>query len=487
MKKTIAFLPRNQFHINLFIKVGACLNEIHNCNVVFVRELEKNNCLGVFEFEKEVEKIFHAVDISSKSLEKIQNKYPDADFMRAIYSEREFNFFPEYFSYQHVSYDFQMRYLVSCVMVFESWLDGNNISAVVSELLTGLPDSILFEVCKARNVKYISIRSSKMTPGMIVCDKYYDEPEGMLDIYERFINDGVPPEILEKAKKHIYSIRNEAGTPAYMQLTKKRFKLFTFQRAKTFLRRIGVEKIPTNSISLYQHPVLNPARWALHRFNNIRKTRKSFAKWFQTEIPAEEKYFIYPLHYEPEASTLIRAFHFSDQMCVINQVIKVLPLGVKLVVKEHGGNQGYRKSDFYRKLYYLPNVILVPPSYDGKKLIKNSVGVITLTGRMGWESLIMNKPVIAFGETFWTSFEKVRKPESWGQLKEFVRSIVENASKEESQVMGKDDVDDGLISYAAAYISLVHEANFVLGTKDLYDDVNVKRIAEMLYNEVLDS
>lgn len=485
MKKTIAFLPRNQFHINLFVKVGELLDKEHDCNVIYIRELEKNNSLGAFEFEKEIEKIFHTVDISYKNLEKIQNKYSGADFMRAIYGEREFNFFPEYFGYRHVDYDFQMRYLVSCVMVFEEWLDKHNVTAIVSELLTGLPDSILFEICKTREVKYISIRSSKMTPGMIVCDKYYDEPAGMQEVYNDFINEGVPEKILKKAKEHVYNIRHKTEAPSYMQLTKKKFKLFTLQRIRTFWRRIGTERILTNSISLYQYPVLNPARWALHRFNNIRKTKQFFSKWFETEVSPHERYFVYPLHYEPEASTLIRAFNFSDQMCVIKQIIKVLPLGIKLVVKEHAGNQGYRKTSFYRELYYFPNVILVPPSYNGKKLIKNSVGVITLTGRMGWEALIMDKPVITFGETFWTSFDTVMKPDSWRQLKEFIKNIVGNMTKVNPYPMTNNDtIDNRLISYAAAYISLVHEANFVLGTKDLYDNLNVKRIAQLLYSKV---
>ena len=484
MNKKIAFLPRNQFHINLFLKVGDYLKKNHSCDIVFIRELEKDNNYNVFEFEKEMEKIFHSVDVSYEGLEKIQKKYSEANFMRAIYSEREFNFFPEYFNYKHVSYDFQMRYLVSCIKVFESWLDKNDVTAVVSELLTGLPDSVLYEICKVRNIQYISIRSSKMTPGVIVCDKYYDEPKNMRDVYDDFIINGVPEDLLKKAKEHIFSIRNKAEKPAYMQLTKKKFKLFTLQRANTFIRRAGKEKILTSSISLYQHPILNPARWALHRFNNIRKTKQSFSKWFATEISSDDKYLVYPLHYEPEASTLIRAFHFSDQMCVIKQIIKVLPLGVKLVVKEHGGNQGYRKNNFYRELYYFPNVILVPPEYDGRKLITNSLGLITLTGRMGWEALTMNKPVIAFGKSFWTLFKQVKKPKSWRELKNNLQEIC-GKNKDDTLDQASNFIDNDLIIYAAAYISQVYEANFVLGTDDLYDDLNVKRIAETLYKEVV--
>jgi len=485
MKNTIAFLPRNQFHTNVFIKIGEHLNKKYGFNTTIIRELGDIDDVNVFEYEKQIEKIFHSVDISYESMEELRKKYPDIDFMRAIYSEREFNYFPEYFGYDGVSHESQMRYLVSCFKVFEEWVESNNITAVVSELLTGLPDSILYGICKHNLIRYISVRSSKMIAGTIICDKYYDEPSRFIETYEKFKSSGVPEDIKKKAKEHINEIIEKNEAPAYMKLTKKRFKLFTIQRIKTLFRRIGKEKIHTNSISLFQHPILNPARYALHRFINIRKTKKSLAKWFSISIKEGEKYFIYPLHYEPEASTLIRAFQFSDQMCVIKQIARVLPLGVRLVVKEHKGNQGYRKSDFYKKLYYLPNVLLVPPDYNGRNLIEDSLGVITLTGRMGWEAMILDKPVIAFGETFWTSFKRVMKPETWRDLKDCIHEIV---NKDYNNISSNDKTfsdDDDLVIYAAAYISLIHDANFVLGTDDLYSSKNVESLASMLNNEIL--
>lgn len=482
MNSTIAFLPRNQFHINLFVPVGKYLAEKCGYNIVHIKELGIIEGCSVFEFEREIEKKFHSADISYANLKNIRDKYHDVDFMRAIYCEREFNFFPEYFGDSRVEYEFQIRYLVSCVNVFEEFVANNNIACVISELLTGLPDSILYAVCRKNSVKYLSVRSSKMVPGVIMCDKYYDEPIGMAEAFESYKKSGIPDELRLKAVQHMDGIRKKMEAPAYMQLTKNKFKLVTLQRLKTLARRVGQEKIETTSISLYQHPILNPARWALRRFVNIRETRRSFSKWFCTKIPHGENYFIYPLHYEPEASTLVRAFQFSDQMAVIRQIARVLPLGIRLVVKEHKGNQGYRKSDFYKKLYYLPNVLLVSPDYDSKGLLKNSMGVITLTGRMGWEALVMSKPVIAFGETFWTSFREVKKPESWRELSDCLIKIVDDIKRHDDGCSGK--INDELIAYAAAYISRVYDANFVLGTDGLYHDANVEKIGRMLYDEI---
>ncbi|HQS52914.1 MAG TPA: hypothetical protein PLN99_13560, partial [Daejeonella sp.] len=391
---------------------------------------------------------------------------------RAIYSEREFNFFPYYFNDPPVPYEHQLKYLTGCFKVFEQWLENTRVDFIVSELITGSADAVLKAVAEKKGVNYFSVRPSKMTTGIVVCDKFYDEPMDLAENYERFIKSGIPDGIRSAALKHLEGIRGKIQHPAYMEATKKPHKLLSISKINILLSRLFRHKVPVNSISARRYPLKNSIRWAIHKKINVWLTQWSHTKLFAKNVSDGEQYFIYPLHYEPESSTLVRAFYFSDQLALIKTIAKVLPLGVKLVVKEHGGNQGYRKPGFYKEVSYLPNVILIPPQFEVSKLVKNCIGVITLTGRMGWEALVNKKPVITLGHTFWTSFPTVHYVVSWRELSEAViRCCQQHDSKPD---------DEQLVAFAAAYIQCTHEGAFVLNTKNYLSVDNISKFSKIM-------
>ncbi|MCE9550578.1 MAG: capsular biosynthesis protein [Betaproteobacteria bacterium] len=474
MTPTIAFFPRNSHHIKFFSLVARDLKNNHGITSIFIREIGSIENQQVFEFEKEIEKIWSTLDISIGALESLQNQYPDFNFMRAIYSEREFNFFPFYFGDKQVSHEHQLKYLVGCFKVFDQWVSKVRIDFIVSELITGVADAVLKAVAEKNGINYFSVRPSKMTPGVVVCNKSYDEPMGMRDYYESFVKNGVPEDIKSKALDHITGLRDKIRLPAYMEATQKPHKLITKSKLIALFDRTLREKVPVNSISARRHPLKNPIRWALYKKINVWRTRWARNKLFSKNVSPSDRFFIYPLHYEPESSTLVRAFYFSDQLALIKLIAKVLPLGVMLVVKEHGGNQGYRKPDFYHELSYMPNVIMLPPSHDVSKLLKDCIGVITLTGRMGWEALVNNKCVITLGNTFWTFYESVQRVESWNELSIAITTCCQHEKK--SGVL--DDIR--LLAFAASYIQCTHEGSFVLNTDKLLAPTNVKLFTNIL-------
>ena len=73
----------------------------------------------------------------------------------------------------------------------------------------------------------------------------------------------------------------------------------------------------------------------------------------------------YPLHSEPERALSIAAPFFTNQIDVITNIAKSLPVGYKLFVKEHPSmtlKRGTgRKLSFYKDLLKLPNVKLIHP------------------------------------------------------------------------------------------------------------------------------
>jgi len=114
-------------------------------------------------------------------------------------------------------------------------------------------------------------------------------------------------------------------------------------------------------------------------------------------------FILYPLQLYPEATTLIVSpFH---QLCIIKEISKRIPLGWYLLVKEHPTAVGIRPFSFYKEIKKLPNVLLVNPYLNNRKLIKLSQVVFSLNGTPILESIILKKPVIFTGPSKFDGFQ----------------------------------------------------------------------------------
>lgn len=122
----------------------------------------------------------------------------------------------------------------------------------------------------------------------------------------------------------------------------------------------------------------------------------SEAAIFDREIASGPKIY-FPLHVQPEFTTDVRAPFCTNQTAIIENISKSMPIGYRLIVKEHPGMKGERKLSYYREIKKLPNVQLLSPSVDSHDVIQQSDAVVTITGSSAWEAILYEKPVIAFG------------------------------------------------------------------------------------------
>ena len=145
-------------------------------------------------------------------------------------------------------------------------------------------------------------------------------------------------------------------------------------------------------------------------------------KFLNKELPIE-KFFLFTLHVQPEASTDVLAPYFVDQISVIRQIALSLPPNYRLVVKEHVPAFGTRSGHFYRTIQGIPNVWLLSPEFNNQELLRVCTGVITITGTIGWEAWCMGKPVAVFGNTRYDSLPGVYKVSNVEQLKNWVKGV----------------------------------------------------------------
>ena len=120
-----------------------------------------------------------------------------------------------------------------------------------------------------------------------------------------------------------------------------------------------------------------------------------------------EAYAFFPLHFEPEVSLLLLAPYVTDQITLIRNIARSLPVQYKLVVKEHPEMAQYRSRRFYRELKKIPNLKLLPPSMPSFDITRNAKLVTTISGTTGWEAVMLGKPVISFGHWFYNELSAV--------------------------------------------------------------------------------
>lgn len=110
-----------------------------------------------------------------------------------------------------------------------------------------------------------------------------------------------------------------------------------------------------------------------------------------------ERFVLYALHKEPEASTMVKAPEFNHQLAIIDLVARSLPSGYKLLVKESMVSLGFRSDGFYETLAAYPNVHLVMPDLRASELLEKASAAVVITGTVGLEAARLGLPVLSFG------------------------------------------------------------------------------------------
>lgn len=186
-----------------------------------------------------------------------------------------------------------------------------------------------------------------------------------------------------------------------------------------------------------------------------------------------DNYVFFPLHFQPEATTIPVANQFLDQLEIIRILSRNLPVGYTLLVKEHPAYwlrknlnhfneytpiKDVRPFRFYKELLNNPNVRLVNHNLDSHKLLHNSRGVVTVSGTIALEAALNSKPVLMFGDHYYNQLINVTKFNNLGDIKVFNREIL-NQSK-----IYCSSID------LSRFLRLVKLNSIIINYNSIYDD-----------------
>ena len=115
---------------------------------------------------------------------------------------------------------------------------------------------------------------------------------------------------------------------------------------------------------------------------------------------------------------------------MIDLLSKLVPEGWKIYVKEHVSQfkdyQAVERSkpvEFYNMIASMPKVELVPLNYTSFELIDSAKASATVSGTVGWESVVRGKPALLFGYSWYKDCKGVFVTHTIEDCKKAIRTI----------------------------------------------------------------
>lgn len=328
------------------------------------------------------------------------------------------------------------------------------VSAVVPHRIY---DYVLYLLCKYHKIKYVTFRGFNF-PGIIIPLNDANTVGDLFDQeYKTFQNSDLDINQLElKLSNEILEGYNKVkedykiAEPNYMKqhvLThKKNSNIFLLlntlykQKTDTKVKLFGKKGMLLNGVPTYlknKNKSLQKSNISLVKYvylklkgNFYKKTLNSYYSKKTTDIVKGLPYILLPLHYQPEMTSNPSGDIFVDQLLCVEMLLKNSPSDFLIYVKEHRSQfyahtEGHtsRMKEFYDDLLKYPRVRLISESYDQFELIKHSKAVATITGTAGWEAMILGKPVICFGLSWYEKYQgvlRITDEKSASKIEEFI-------------------------------------------------------------------
>lgn len=306
---------------------------------------------------------------------------------------------------------------------------------------------------------FISFKESVFSRSRVIESRYYhfqasDLPEGLESIASNIVD-----QIREGALLPSYfaSQTGQFEQRGVKRTAKLNLKEVLDNQIDRFSRHLEYLKLKGWRDPLYGGKMLRRYTIWLSRFQEKRSSRKISFDRFE---PAE-KYFLFPMHVEPELALLLFAPFFTDQISVIKNIAQSLPVDTLLYIKENKLMLGKRAPDFYQRIKSIPNVKLVDPAVSSSEMIKSSEGVITITGTTGMEAAIMGKPTVVLGHPYYEFMEGVVQCSDYERLPSLIAELKSYTPDEKS-----------IRSFVAAVVDNSIEVDLTTLAKNIYDGVN---------------
>lgn len=378
---------------------------IHFYIAKYLQEQNKFDLFGIVDLNKKPKKFFNEQKIVEfKKLwylrDKVKNDFNhlDLQYLKAFeekykinlwsiaFSERKFD--QEFNEFYHFEYNEILSILEEECKFYENVLSEINPNCLLINATDWHHMYLLTEICKSKKIKVLMLDLAKIGKKCrIEGDIEQFIPKNDLNQTKSF------EELQNYLKNESRSSQVKAEANEFAGSDKMKIKVLFELLSKPDPSYI---KHYTNFGKTKSNIFLNEIRRILKR-----KYRGIFLKHnTKKDLNDCKKFIYYPLHFEPERVLLIDSPQYTNQLEVILNIAKSLPVNYTLFVKEHPVMKivGWRKISFYKEILEMPNVRLLDSSLENEEILKKCSLVITISGTTAIDAAFYKKPSIVLGK-----------------------------------------------------------------------------------------
>ena len=296
------------------------------------------------------------------------------------------------------------RFIFACIQelfdYFETQFTADRPDAVFFQVVAGSPALVCAAVCGRLGIPFFNIGKKNFGDRHPITRNALMQPDGAVERYadpaltagpdaeawlDAFRNQPVPPDSLASDRK-VFASRHGGSLPGVV-----------LRHLAALPKALRTEKKPYEPDPRATLP-LDTWKWELKVKLNYRRLA---AQGVFDHQMVSEPYVYFPLSVTPEATTCVVAPLYSDQLVLIGALAQSLPAGWKLVVKDHLPMCGRRSASFYQQAMQFQNVVLVDPTLNSEKLVRDAQAVAVISGTSGWEAMLHGRPVLAFSDVWY--------------------------------------------------------------------------------------
>lgn len=449
------------------------------------REYEKNkksleylSCNGNLIF-KEWE--IYNNDLTEKDIETVKNFEANelkGSLFKALVVDRRFFFGKNCKFKQDYKSRFQTNlseaYLFKMASFLINYFNQNQPKLCLTFGVSTVQDYIIYKLSEVRKIQFRQLRSLKIKNYIGL----FSTLEG-IKVSEGSSN----TKNIEIAKNYLNQVEATKKSEYEGAIIIKQIKIF-----EVFMNLIA--GLRADIIRIFNKVFRNDNHVEWLFFHNLRHDflNKIFWKWQRRVFfnfkfsKLNNDYFLYPLHFEPEVAIQYYGQVYLNQIELIRNISNALPLGSKLVIKEHPRSYGFRSNKYYKKIKEINRVVLLKSDISMFEAIKKCKGVFTISGSAGLNAVIQKKPCWVFGDVYYSKMGEnlVYKIEDLNKLDVNINNHLRNFKFDKSQIINflskiiENAVPFNLYSY---YLNKKNRVN------SFEDASNIADLSELLFRD----
>lgn len=284
---------------------------------------------------------------------------------------------------------------------------------------TNANEIISYILCQELGIKFMVPRPTRYPENrLFFMDSYHDY---------RFYPRPEKTKTIVSGNELIKRFEQTLPTPGYSVKHSKRRIIDYRKISKSIKNRLTHKKV-LNQNNLTHHDITGRIKLQLNGVVNT-FCMKYLPKYEKLEdLKGRLAYF--PMHVQPESSIDVMGSYFSDQLKLIKDIRRALPVDTTLLIKEHPNFLDMSNYNFFKKVKLIPGIKLVRYDVSTFDVLRRSDIVFTVSGTTAYQAGLLGIPAITFCPMFFEGLSSVHSCTNIIALRPLVYELLSNFKRD---------------------------------------------------------